>query len=1022
MITDFQQQAKEEIVISAQEGPQTEFLSSPADIVIFGGAAGGGKTFGLLLESLRYVDNPHFGGVFFRRTSPQITNEGGLWDEASKMYPLLEAKPNKNDLLWRFPSGAKIAFKHLQHEDTVRDWQGSQVPFIVFDELTHFCMKDNTEVLTENGWVNIVEVKEGCRVYSLTELGETEYQPVKANLDFDYEGELVCINQRNGIAFNVTPNHRTIVRKQDSVGGWKFVRADKLEATIQSVVRTGSWSGKEAKTIEISSVSGRGIGGNQNSSSCISADDYLELLGWYISEGCAIDTKSPFVCIRQMKHKPGLISLLERLPYRVQASKDGQYRIFSRQLFSHFKPLGNLYEKRVPSWVFDLSQRQIKIFFDAFVEGDGHKTESGAINIGLANQGLRDDLQRIAFLLGRVGTSKDSVNKHGFNVYTLNIGCRQGDTQTKPDSVYREHHKGLVHCLTVEKNHTFYVRVNGRCHWTGNTENQFFYMLSRNRSGVWGGKPYIRGSTNPAANSWVKKFLAPWIDKSYHDPAKSGEIRYFVRVKGDCIWARTKAELMPYLEQVEIPEGMKKEELINDDLIKSASFIKSSIYDNKKLLSVDPGYLANLMSLPEGERERLLYGNWDASDGMYFSEWNETLHVPDGTPEFPFPEEWDYFLYPQKYSEPSQEWSYFAGVDYGKAAPFSFHLMASNSFGEVVVIDEIYERGLLPTEQADRMLECLEKYKIDPKKDIILYCDPSMFPPQDVKKRIGPYPIESYQKAGLVCVRAVNDRIPGWTRFKEFLHEPHGFRVIKGRAPNLVRTIPMQVPDKRDPEDLDTTGEDHAEDSCIIGSSLVLTTKGLKPIKEIAPGDRVVTSRGNRLVLASGKTGVNREVKTVKFSDGSSVTGTTNHPIFVTGKGWTSIENLSVGERVISFGEDSKSFLRKLTVSEKITEGLAAVLLILKTGFNYKNQNIKPSQKAVTVSGVNKEEKKQDVYNLSVQGVHEYFANGILVSNCRYGLMSRMMKPKKRTGQQTHLQAHYKGKPVQTRSIPEALR
>ena len=133
MSTDFEQDSPAAIIIESQPGPQTEFLSSHADIVVYGGAAGGGKTYGLLLESLRYIDNAHFGGVFFRRTSPQITNERGLWDEASKLYPYLHAKPNKNDLLWRFPSGAKIAFKHLQHEDTVRDWQGSQVPFIVFD-------------------------------------------------------------------------------------------------------------------------------------------------------------------------------------------------------------------------------------------------------------------------------------------------------------------------------------------------------------------------------------------------------------------------------------------------------------------------------------------------------------------------------------------------------------------------------------------------------------------------------------------------------------------------------------------------------------------------------------------------------------------------------------------------------------------------------------------------------------------------------------------------------------------------
>lgn len=124
--------------IKPQPGPQTAFLSSSADIAIYGGGAGGGKTWGLLMEPLRHVTNPGFGAVFFRRSTVQIRNEGGLWDESTTLYPLLRADPKEHTLSWSFPSGASVSFAHLEHDKTRFNWQGSQIPLICFDELTHF--------------------------------------------------------------------------------------------------------------------------------------------------------------------------------------------------------------------------------------------------------------------------------------------------------------------------------------------------------------------------------------------------------------------------------------------------------------------------------------------------------------------------------------------------------------------------------------------------------------------------------------------------------------------------------------------------------------------------------------------------------------------------------------------------------------------------------------------------------------------------------------------------------------------
>ena len=180
-------------------------------------------------------------------------------------------------------------------------------------------------------------------------------------------------------------------------------------------------------------------------------------------------------------------------------------------------------------------------------------------------------------------------------------------------------------------------------------EDVFWYMLSRNRSdsGVSG---YIRASTNPDPDSWVRTFIGWWIgEDGYAIPERSGVIRWFIRVNGEVIWGDSKMEMLQY--QMEQPITAKKrydsmsqfplygEEGIlyydretrvykawekgqYKDLIapKSVTFIASLLSDNAILMRNDPSYLANLQSLPLVEQERLLGGNWKIrpAAGLYF--------------------------------------------------------------------------------------------------------------------------------------------------------------------------------------------------------------------------------------------------------------------------------------------------------------------------------------------------------------------------------------------------------------------
>ncbi len=139
-------------ILKPQKGPQEVFLSTPADIAIYGGAAGGGKTYALLLESLRHIKNPGFGAVIFRRQSIQITQEGGLWDSSFEVYGSIRGAVPKTSPRrhWRFHSGARISFAHIDGDKDLSKWQGSQIALIGYDELTHFTKRQFFYMLSRN--------------------------------------------------------------------------------------------------------------------------------------------------------------------------------------------------------------------------------------------------------------------------------------------------------------------------------------------------------------------------------------------------------------------------------------------------------------------------------------------------------------------------------------------------------------------------------------------------------------------------------------------------------------------------------------------------------------------------------------------------------------------------------------------------------------------------------------------------------------------------------------------------------
>lgn len=129
-----------EINLAPQKGPQAKFLASIADITLFGGGAGGGKTAGILLDCLRHL-YISVTAIIFRRTREMIRKPGGIWDESYEFYSALGARPRETFLDWKFKEGLCVKFDGLQNEKDVFNYQGTALPIQKWDELTHFTFK-----------------------------------------------------------------------------------------------------------------------------------------------------------------------------------------------------------------------------------------------------------------------------------------------------------------------------------------------------------------------------------------------------------------------------------------------------------------------------------------------------------------------------------------------------------------------------------------------------------------------------------------------------------------------------------------------------------------------------------------------------------------------------------------------------------------------------------------------------------------------------------------------------------------
>ena len=137
LLKDEDPYAGREIIFEPNPGPQTDFLAASEQEVLYGGAAGGGKSYALLADPLRYFGNPNFNGIIFRRTNDELRE---LKFKAQELYK--KAFPGtqwrEKDSTFIFPSGARLWFTYLERDQDVLRYQGQAFCYVAFDELTQY--------------------------------------------------------------------------------------------------------------------------------------------------------------------------------------------------------------------------------------------------------------------------------------------------------------------------------------------------------------------------------------------------------------------------------------------------------------------------------------------------------------------------------------------------------------------------------------------------------------------------------------------------------------------------------------------------------------------------------------------------------------------------------------------------------------------------------------------------------------------------------------------------------------------
>jgi len=349
------------------------------------------------------------------------------------------------------------------------------------------CYSEDTEVLTDSGWKRFIDLVKGVdQVASRNQkTGAFEWAHPTAYFALDYTGPMVHFygGRRRNLDLLVTPNHRMLVRSQKT-GKETFVRADHLASSTSlywGIPTTSVPNDVDVDTFRIEGAR-RGVPHVLT----IKGDTFAAFMGAWLAEGSIVAGRGR-VYISQIPSGRGREAyrtmLTDLLGHEPSSDATGLY-FQNRVLADYLARFGHAADKFIPDELKDFSARQLRIFWDHYMLGDGCASRPESVT---ASERLANDLQEIAQRMGMWATiiprdpKGDSVLSDGRIILEANkrrqfvVGFRNtGDAgRHSSEAIWVRQNEsvdydGTVYCVSVP-NESLYVRRNGVPAWCGNT-------------------------------------------------------------------------------------------------------------------------------------------------------------------------------------------------------------------------------------------------------------------------------------------------------------------------------------------------------------------------------------------------------------------------------------------------------------------------------------------------------------------------------------------------------------------------